>query len=174
MFPPIRALGRIAALGLLLAAGRPAHAEPVVIGGAAVDLILVEKAQRRLSLIRDGRTVQSFPVALGFAPVGPKQREGDGRTPEGRYRIDARNPRSQYYLSLHVSYPDAYDRLRARQGGYAPGGAIFIHGEPGSAEGRAAARRIGDWTAGCIAVSNAAMDVIWSSVEDGTPIEIRP
>ncbi len=133
------------------------------------DEVVVDKSDRELKLLRDGEVVASFPVALGFAPEGHKQQEGDGRTPEGRYVLDWRNPDSKFYRSIHISYPRPRDRERARERGVAPGGAIFIHGTP-----RLAALFRDDWTAGCIAVSNAAMDIIWNSVADGTPITIRP
>ncbi len=98
--------------------------------------------------------------------MGPKRQEGDGRTPEGRYAIDWRNAKSKYHLSLHISYPDAADVARAREAGVDPGGDIMIHGFPDGA------RREGDWTQGCIAVTDEEMDEIWGLVEEGTPIWI--
>lgn len=133
------------------------------------DSVLVLKSERRLQLIRDGAVWRDWTMALGFAPDGHKREEGDGRTPEGVYVIDARNPNSRYYLSLRISYPNADDAARAARRGVAPGGDIFIHGQPSNGE-----RRSGDWTAGCIAVSDEAMREIWDLVADGTPIEIRP
>ena len=135
--------------------------------------VLVEKAARRLTL-RDaaGQPLRVFTgIALGFAPIGPKRVEGDGRTPEGHYVIDYGNPDSAYHLSLHVSYPDSDDLARAAQAGRSAGGLIFLHGQP-NADGRTRIR--GDWTDGCIALSNAEIEEIWRRVADGTPIEIRP
>jgi len=113
--------------------------------------------------------VRSYRIALGRDPSGHKLREGDGRTPEGRYTIDRRNPKSAYYLSLHISYPNEEDRERARAAGVDPGGDIMIHGQPNGGM-----KREGDWTQGCIAVTDAEMDEIWSLVKDGTIIEIGP
>ena len=132
------------------------------------DRVLVDKGGRQLHLVRDGEVWKSYPIGLGFAPDGHKQQEGDGRTPEGDYILDWRNPNSDFYLSIHISYPDADDKTRAGANGLSPGGAIFIHGEQGL-HGR---KR--DWTLGCIAVTNEAMDEIWATVPNGTPITIRP
>ena len=120
------------------------------------DFVLVEKGERKLHLIRDGEPMRSFDIALGIVPIGDKEREGDFRTPEGRYMLDARNPNSEFFLSIHISYPDATDRASARARGEDPGGATQ------------------DWTNGCIAVSNSDMIDIWLMTGDNTPIEIRP
>lgn len=139
---------------------------------AAVDFVLVEKGARRLTLMARGSPVRVYDgIQLGDAPVGHKQFEGDERTPEGRYILDYRNPRSSYHLSLHVSYPDARDRAHAGRFGRSPGGLIFIHGQP---NGLSAGRMRGDWTDGCIALANHEIEEIWQLVADGTPIEIRP
>jgi murein L,D-transpeptidase YafK len=137
-----------------------------------VDRVVVNKGARELMLIRKGQVIRTYPVALGPNPSGHKIMEGDGRTPEGSYVLDWRNPNSRFYRSIHVSYPDQTDRLLAAQLGVSPGGMIMIHGEPNylSFGGQAS----GDWTEGCIAVSNAAMDEIWAHVGDGTPILINP
>jgi murein L,D-transpeptidase YafK len=137
-----------------------------------VDFILVDKSDRTLTLLSQGVPVRTYVgLQLGDAPVGPKHFEGDERTPEGRYTIDYRNPRSAYHLSLHISYPDAADRAYAAAHGRSAGGEIFIHGQPNAlAEGRMQ----GDWTDGCISVSNAEIEDLWSLVADGTPIEIEP
>ena len=113
-------------------------------------------------------------IALGGNPIGDKEHEGDSRTPEGRYIIDAKNPNSSFYKSLHISYPDRNDRAAARQKGVSPGGAIMIHGSPGGLAMLNAAGFYVDWTAGCIAVSNADMDEIFSSVRIGATIVIKP
>ena len=130
--------------------------------------IVVSKSNRVLALMNGAETLKRYRVHLGFAPEGHKQRSGDGRTPEGRYYIDRRNPRSDFYLSLGVSYPNALDLARARAMGVRPGGDIFIHGGPR----RAADRRKPDWTAGCIAVTDAEIEEIWSMVPTGIPITI--
>ncbi|NAZ38068.1 murein L,D-transpeptidase family protein [Rubellimicrobium sp. CFH 75288] len=137
-----------------------------------VDLIVVDKSDRVLSLVRDGRVLRRYHVSLGFAPEGPKARQGDGRTPEGVFRIDRRNAASRFHLSLGIDYPRPEDRARAAAGGYSPGGDIFIHGQPAGVTGRW--RVPGDWTDGCIAVTNDAMEEIWAVAPIGTPVEIRP
>jgi len=138
------------------------------------DRIEVHKAARRLDLIKDGRVLASYRVALGFAPLGPKEREGDGRTPEGSYVIDWRNPQSLFHLSLHVSYPDDADRARAAAAGVPPGGDIMIHGQPNGLRGFGSGHPDKDWTVGCIAVTNREIREIWARVADGTPIVIHP
>jgi murein L,D-transpeptidase YafK len=135
------------------------------------DLIVVRKAQRELAIYREGQLIRSYSIALGRNPIGPKRVQGDGRTPEGRYTIDYRNDRSAYYRALHISYPTAADVRAAQRLGATPGGAIMIHGLP---NGVAAVGAGEDWTEGCIAVSNDAMDELWSLVADGTVIEIHP
>lgn len=137
-----------------------------------VDRVVVDKGARKLMLIRGGQVIRAYPVALGPSPSGHKIMEGDGRTPEGSYVLDWRNPNSRFYRSIHVSYPDQADRLLAAQLGVSPGGMIMIHGEPDYL--RFDGRALGDWTEGCIAVSNGAMDEIWALVGDGTPILINP
>ena len=131
--------------------------------------MLVDKRVRRLYLKRDGAAVAEFRVALGFAPIGHKTEEGDGCTPEGRYVLDWRNPNSRFHRSLHVSYPNEADAAQAAARGVSPGGDIFLHGTP---RWLAAIHR--DWTLGCIAVQDAEIDAIWTAVEDGTSIVIRP
>ena len=138
------------------------------------DKVVIDKGERRLRLLRDGETLKTYRIALGFNPHGPKQREGDGRTPEGSYVIDWRNPQSTSHLSLHVSYPDANDRQRAKANGVHPGGDIMIHGLGASMAAVGKAHALKDWTAGCIAVTNGEMDEIWRAVPDGTPIDITP
>ena len=113
-------------------------------------------------------------VALGTGGLAPKDRQGDGRTPEGHYVIDARIPASHYHKALHVSYPNAQDRLRATRLGVAPGGDIMIHGLPNGRGAIGSAHRLYDWTLGCIAVTDNEIDEIWTLVPTGTPVEIRP
>ncbi|HTN13710.1 MAG TPA: L,D-transpeptidase family protein [Sphingomonadaceae bacterium] len=137
-----------------------------------VELVRVDKSARTLTLFADGRAVKTYSgIQLGGAPQGHKRFEGDKRTPEGRYVIDTRNPQSAYHLSLRISYPNAEDRAYARARGRPPGGDIFIHGQPNALP---FGRLPGDWTDGCIALSNSEMDELWQSVTDGTPIEIAP
>lgn len=138
---------------------------------ARADLVRVHKAARVLEVWSgDTRLLSLGSVQLGRTPVGPKRFEGDGRTPEGRYRIDWRNPNSAYHLSLHVSYPDEAQSAYARAMGRSAGGLIMIHGQPNGL-GR---RMAGDWTDGCIAVSDAEMETLWALVPDGATVEILP
>ena len=132
------------------------------------------KAERRLLLFCRELLLVSYDVALGAAPAGHKQRQGDGRTPEGRYTLDWRLAESAYHRSIHVSYPNAEDQARARAAGVTPGGGIMIHGLPNELGEIGAAHRAADWTDGCIAVTNEEIEQIWSLVPDGTPIEILP
>ncbi|MBT8096399.1 MAG: L,D-transpeptidase family protein [Woeseia sp.] len=138
------------------------------------ELVIVEKAARKLHLMRDGQALRTFEVALGVAPLGNKEEEGDARTPEGRYILDLRNPDSDFFLSIRISYPNDDDRRRARQKGVNPGGQIMIHGQPNVPTYSDGYYRNEDWTNGCIAVSNSDMIDIWLMTPDGTPIEIRP
>ena len=136
------------------------------------DLVVVDKSDRTLALYAAGEPVRIYRgLQLGDAPEGHKRFEGDERTPEGRYTIDARNPASAYHLSLHISYPSAADRAYARNRERSPGGAIFIHGQPNWLP---AGRLPGDWTDGCIALADAEIEELWRLIPDGTPIEIRP
>ena len=156
-------------LVLTVNAARGASAPPT-----PVDAILIEKSARKMSLWRQGEAVGTYRVALGFEPVGPKTRRGDGRTPEGHYVIDSRNPNSAFHLALHISYPNATDRKRAAQAGVDPGGDIMIHGLKNGFGRLGAAHRLFDWTLGCVAVTDDEIEEIWSLVADGTPVEIRP
>lgn len=137
-----------------------------------VDRIIVEKAARRMVLVQGGQPVREYRIALGFSPLGDKARQGDGRTPEGVFAIDRRNDRSAYHLSLGLDYPQPEHRARAQAGGFDPGGDIMIHGQPNALGDEVVLR--GDWTAGCIAVSNAEMREIWAATDAQTVVEIRP
>ena len=139
-----------------------------------VDHLVVRKAERRLYLMDGGRIVREYKVALGLEPVGPKERDGDFRTPEGWYRLARRNPRSDYFLSIQISYPNAGDLERAHEHHWQPGGAIMIHGLPNRLKNSASYYQHADWTDGCIAVSDADMVEIWLLTRDGTPIDILP
>lgn len=139
---------------------------------AKADAVLVYKSERLLMLLRGGEIIGHFPIALGKNPVGPKTHEGDARTPEGRYYLDWRNPDSRFYRSIHISYPSPRDLAHAHRAGSPPGGMVMIHGWPN--DPLLASIAWDDWTDGCIAVANEAMDAIWNAVDDGTVIVIRP
>ncbi|MCU0761315.1 MAG: L,D-transpeptidase family protein [Steroidobacteraceae bacterium] len=136
--------------------------------------VLVRKSERRMYLMRGDEVLRSYRVALGLNPVGHKEREGDFRTPEGRYQLVKRNPRSDFFMSMKVSYPNPDDVARARRNGWAPGGSIMIHGLPNDPRKGLDYYATRDWTDGCIAVSNADMLEIWMLVSDGTTIDIQP
>ena len=136
------------------------------------DRIFVDKSDRTLILYKADTEIARYSgIKLGDAPVGHKQFEGDEKTPEGRYSISGRNPKSAYHLSLRISYPNAADRAYAKSKGKSPGGDIFIHGQPNTWVGPTL---VSDWTDGCIALSNAEIALLWKQVDDGTAIEIRP
>ena len=138
------------------------------------DKVIVEKENRKLYLMKNGEAFRTFDIALGVEPVGDKEREGDQKTPEGNYSLDDRNPDSDFFLAIHISYPNSADRADARVKGYDPGGAIMIHGQPNVPTYSAAYYRTQDWTNGCIAVSNSDMIDIWLMTQNDTPIEILP
>lgn len=138
------------------------------------DLVVVIKSKRVMFLIREGKIIKTYKVALGKNPVGKKKIQGDGKTPEGRYFIIDRNPNSNFYKSLRISYPNERDLEEARMLGFHPGGDIMIHGLSKKVEFLGKYHIIEDWTDGCIAVTNEEMDEIWRLVPDGTPIEILP
>lgn len=137
--------------------------------GPEVTYVVVNKTDRKMWLLHHDRVLEQYNVQLGFSPVGHKQFEGDGRTPEGYYTIDRRNPNSKFHLSLGISYPNDFDRERAEAIGKSPGGNIFIHGQkkPGKMDKS-------DWTWGCISVSNKEIEDIYAMVRDGTPIVLTP
>ena len=139
-----------------------------------VDRVIVRKSQRRLILMHGGNLVRSYHVQLGLNPVGQKERSGDFRTPEGSYRLERRNPRSDYFLSIKVSYPNAGDLKRARIRHWDTGGSIMIHGLPNLLKHDPEFYATHDWTDGCIAVSNADMVEIWMLASDDVPIDIVP
>jgi murein L,D-transpeptidase YafK len=172
--------GRLPTLCVLSALLVGANAVPALQGSARAndfpidDKVVVEKGVRKLHLLKGGVAFRSFDIALGIRPVGDKEQEGDFKTPEGSYLLDARNPDSEYFLAIHVSYPDSRDRAEARVKGVDPGGAIMIHGQPNDPTRSEAYYRTQDWTNGCIAVSNSDMIDIWLMTAENTPIEIRP
>jgi murein L,D-transpeptidase YafK len=143
-------------------------------GEKLADRVVVVKSARTLTLYSNGQILKTYKVALGGVPIGPKQFQGDHKTPEGQYILDLKNAHSQFHLSLHVSYPNAADRLRAQKAGRDPGGAIMIHVVPKGFEWLGSQQSKVDWTEGCIAVSNPEIEEIWRLVPHGTPIEIKP
>jgi murein L,D-transpeptidase YafK len=138
------------------------------------DRVIVRKAERQLLLIRGDAVLRSFKVALGLSPEGHKIREGDFRTPEGSYTLEERNPDSDFFLSIRVSYPNTLDVRRSRARGVDPGGAIMIHGQPNNPTRSPEYYRRTDWTNGCIAVSNSDMVDIWLMTRRNLPIQILP
>ena len=142
--------------------------------GTVIDRIVVEKSARKLSIFHEAKPVKDYHVALGRNPIGPKQQEGDMKTPEGIYQIDYRNPQSDYHLALHVSYPSAEDIAHAAERGVPAGFDIMIHGLPNDHGWIGAFHRRKDWTAGCIALTDAEIEELWRVTPDGTAVEIRP
>lgn len=137
-----------------------------------IDRIEIDKAARRLTVFKGGEALRSYPIGLGRDPEGPKTQQGDGRTPEGTFRIDRRNPNSKYNLSLGIDYPQPEHVARARARGVSPGGDIFIHGQPNAVKGLRTLP--GDWTAGCIAVADTVIEELWRIAPIGTEVVIRP
>jgi murein L,D-transpeptidase YafK len=160
------------ALLLLTGAATP----PPPLSFPEVDRILVAKAARTMTLFgTDGSVTVIENIQLGDAPIGPKQFEGDEKTPEGRFTIDYGNPGSAFHLSLHIDYPRAEHVAYAQSQGRSAGGMIMIHGQPSDWPGADLGSRVpGDWTDGCIALANEEIAALWDAVPDGTPIEIRP
>ena len=163
-------------MGLCVASALAAYAWfPVSpVSGPSADHVLVVKSQHTMILLRDGRELCSYRVALGRSPVGPKTRAGDHKTPEGNYILDSKNPRSGFHLAMPVSYPNSLDRDRAAKEGTSPGGNIMVHGIKNGLGWLGRFHRLVDWTDGCIALTNDEMDQFWNLVPEGTPIEIRP
>ena len=136
--------------------------------------MIVNKKERTLILMSKGTKLKSYRIALGGEPTGPKTQRGDHKTPEGTYLLDYRNAHSQFYRSIHISYPNSADRTRASKLRVSPGGDIFLHGLPNGFGWIGPKHRLKDWTDGCIAVTNEEMDEIWKTVIDGTTIQINP
>jgi murein L,D-transpeptidase YafK len=157
---------------LLVHAGRAG--EQSLPQGFVADKVVVYKKLRELRLLRGADTVKTYRISLGTNPIGPKERQGDGRTPEGSYTIDWRKPNSSFHLALHISYPDSSDKARARLRGVPAGGMIMIHGLPNSFKWNGPLRPLPDWTDGCIAVSNSEIEELWRCVLDGTKIDLLP
>jgi murein L,D-transpeptidase YafK len=138
------------------------------------DRIIVEKSARTMTLMQGAKALKTYRVALSREPVGAKEREGDHKVPEGEYVIDSKNSHSRFHLALHISYPNASDRQKARKLGVRPGGNIEIHGLGSKYAWVGGLQRQVDWTDGCIAVTNAEIEEIFPMVPVGTPVEIRP
>lgn len=159
---------------VIMALHTPVQAQLPHITQSQIDLVVIYKGERQLHLKRNGHVVRTFDIALGVEPTGHKRVEGDGRTPEGVYTLDWRNSNSQFYRSMHVSYPQEKDVETAERWGAEPGGLIMIHGLPNGRRAQEVGHPRNDWTNGCIAVTNEEMDEIWSLVDDGTTIIIFP
>lgn len=143
-----------------------------MLNNIVIDKVFVDKSARTLQLLSDNKVIKTYHIALGGNPVGHKQQQGDKRTPTGSYILDYKNEKSKFYRSIHVSYPNAADKARAKLRGISPGGDIMIHGQKNGFGHLAAINQQRDWTDGCIAVTDNEMDEIMAAVEIGTPIEI--
>jgi murein L,D-transpeptidase YafK len=140
----------------------------------AVDKIVIVKSDHTLTLLHAGKEIKTYKVSIGRVPVGPKERAGDHKTPEGKYIIDAKNPNSKFHLALHISYPNADDRARAARLGVDPGGEIEIHGLENGLGWIGPLQRETDWTDGCIALTDSEIEEVYPAVRVGTPVEILP
>lgn len=136
------------------------------------DLVKVDKSERLMHLLAQGKSIRAYRISLGASPEGHKQQEGDEKTPEGRYTLDYIKENSSYYRAMHVSYPNALDKQRANERGVSAGGFIMVHGQPNGWGWLSGITQLFDWTDGCIAISNADMDEFIDLVPVGTPIEI--
>ena len=149
-------------------------ASPAQLTKAKVDLVVVSKSESKMSIYHQGKVLKTYRIAMGDAPKGHKLKEGDQRTPQGRYILDYKKSDSAFYKSIHISYPNEEDKLRANALGVSPGGMIMIHGQnPNSSLTPRQAQQY-NWTNGCIAITNKEMDELWRVIEEGTPIEIWP
>lgn len=140
----------------------------------SIDKILIEKQARRMLLLSKGKVLKSYRIALGGNPTGPKERQGDNKTPEGTYTIDSRNRDSRYHCALHISYPNEKDKKRAQELGVSPGGDIMIHGLKNGFTWVGDAHAGSDWTKGCIAVTDEEIEELDKLVPNGTVVEIKP
>lgn len=163
---------RLALVGLLCLGLAACSSKFKTYNGPEVTHVVVNKGDRRMFLLHHDQVLKNYRIDLGFAPSGHKQYEGDGKTPEGTYVIDRRNPNSDFHLSVGISYPNREDIAFATSQGKSPGGDIFIHGQPNA---KSIFKRTGpDWTAGCISVKNREIEDIYAMVKNGTPITINP
>lgn len=149
-------------------------ASPTVVAVEKADLVRVKKSEGKLYLLRAGVPLANFPVVFGAQPKGHKQKEGDERTPEGRYVLDYKKADSAFFKAIHISYPNAQDLARAKQQGVNPGGAIMIHGQRNGLGWLAPIAQLMNWTNGCIALTDKDMQAVWEAVDPGTPIELEP
>lgn len=159
---------------LALAACGPGTSKFKSYSGPDITSIQVHKGARKMYLLHNEKVLKTYRISLGRVPVGHKNFQGDGKTPEGTYWIDRRNPRSEFHLSLGISYPNAEDRAFAESVGRNPGGDIFIHGHTGARNKRTGKKNRGDWTEGCIAVKDSEMEEIYAMVRNGTVVHILP
>jgi murein L,D-transpeptidase YafK len=164
----LKAIKRILFASFLLLIAVAANAQQLA------DRVVVKKSESRLYLEKQGKVFASFKVAFGAQSSGHKQQQGDQRTPEGIYVLDAKNRHSRFYKAIHISYPNTQDSARAKARGVDAGGAVMIHGQKNGLGWLAPITQLFDWTAGCIALSNRDMDAVWSAVNPGTPIQIFP
>jgi murein L,D-transpeptidase YafK len=171
----LRMLRRVSPLLILCVCGAlPVDSQTTSTPAKKADRIVIVKSTRTMTLMNGGKVLKTYKVALSAHPIGGKERVGDDKTPEGLYSVDWKNAQSKFHLALHVSYPNAADRERAKKLGVDPGGEIEIHGIGAKYGYLGALHRQVDWTAGCIAVTNEEIDEIWKLVAVGTPIEIKP
>jgi murein L,D-transpeptidase YafK len=170
----IRALLLFLCVALVALPSRGDNFESGPASFGTADRVIVHKSERSLALYRDGQPLKRYHISLGLNPNGPKQREGDYRTPEGQYLLTRRNPQSDFFLSIQVSYPGPQDLAAARQNGVPPGGLIMIHGLPNVPRHPRERYLSSDWTDGCIALSNEDMLEVWLLTRPDTPIEILP
>lgn len=147
---------------------------PTFIYAETADRVLIVKSEKKLYLEKNGKVFASYPVVFGSNPKGHKEKEGDGRTPEGNYMIDEKKEDSAYYRALHISYPNEKDIAAAKAKGVSPGGKIYIHGQKNGYGWAARVTQMKNWTKGCIALTNHDMKKVWEAVKEGTPIEIKP
>lgn len=171
-----RKIFSILAVVSALAVTLPVSAKPSV-DLPRPDMVLVEKSEKKMYLMLNGRIIREYPIVLGKNPVGHKIHAGDGRTPEGVYELTWKNPDSRFYRSINISYPNELDAARAQAQGLEPGDLIMIHGSPNWVPSVDWAKKYlqrKDWTEGCIAVTNDIMDEIWDLISEGTPIRINP
>ncbi|WP_027157208.1 L,D-transpeptidase family protein [Methylobacter luteus] len=150
------------------------HLDNPLLNDVRADLVVVEKSKRELTVYSQGKPLKTYKVALGREPVGPKRREGDKKTPEGRYTIDYRKANSGYFRALHISYPSQADAEIAHKEGASPGGDIMIHGLRNGIGWIGKLHRLTDWTLGCVAVTDREMEELWRTVPDGTFVELKP
>ncbi len=164
----------LSVIAIVSAIGWGLWPEPALPLDVKADLVIVRKSARRIELYRGPDLLKAYPVSLGRHPVGKKRQQGDGRTPEGEYRLDYRNPSSSFHRALHISYPQADDVAAARMQGVDAGGLVMVHGIKNGLGWLGRLHRFVDWTDGCVAVTDREMDEIWRAVPDGTKIRLEP